>query len=755
MNITDPDSIVLGEANLLINRVNITGNSIFVSDSQSDLTTTGGGSILVRTPNGSITLSSTTSTDGDITTAGGDVNLFSKNQVQVGNITTQGGDVQVRSNPNNTSLNQNNSANIRLGNIETSGGDITIRNTDRSVTDQTGRVVGGIDNDSDITVQSINAGETTGGDITVVTERFLRVTGETSSSSSSPDSKLSVFTSSEGIVAINHGGNGDVLFTVGFELDPAQNGTNNGTRWGISTNQGTIVRSNPALNEYLFTNILPNSGFFTSINTIATFTPGSNNIISVPNPLGVNQLNLGANLDVDSETADDLRDVSRELRTVAETTGVNPAILIVDFVPRITENLITKEVRPESDNSELVLQVKLIVPETGNTKASERVVTRNTITREDVLLMGDELFREVSLRDLVTRRGTDSQRVEIARKLEEKTYQDSAQKLYDWLIRPFDDILSENDIENIAFILPEGMRMIPLAALYDSQEKEHLIEKEFSIGLMPRLSLVDTTYRPLADLGSSQVLALGASEFPLTNDPNIPIESALPAVPLELDQIEAEWNADTLRNEEFTIENLMNAKNKQTYDIVHLATHGAFVGTNAESNYIRFYNEILTLNPEALRPLELDKPGLELLVISACETAFGNLETELGFAGLALLTGAKTSLATLWKVGDTGTLGMMTQFYQQLSRLSKLPIPTDSEQESPNLIKAEVLRLSQIAMINGNIKQDGNVLRVQLIDESGNIRETEIPLPPAIRNETNDFTHPFFWAGFTMVGSPW
>jgi CHAT domain-containing protein len=106
------------------------------------------------------------------------------------------------------------------------------------------------------------------------------------------------------------------------------------------------------------------------------------------------------------------------------------------------------------------------------------------------------------------------------------------------------------------------------------------------------------------------------------------------------------------------------------------------------------------------------------MVLSACRTALGDEDAELGFAGFATQAGVKTALGSLWYVSDEGTLALMSNFYQELKI-------------SP--IKAEALRQAQLAMIKG-----------------------EISLPEGFNTTfNNDFSHPYYWSGFTMVGNPW
>jgi CHAT domain-containing protein len=119
-------------------------------------------------------------------------------------------------------------------------------------------------------------------------------------------------------------------------------------------------------------------------------------------------------------------------------------------------------------------------------------------------------------------------------------------------------------------------------------------------------------------------------------------------------------------------------------------------------------------------------------VLSACRTAVGDEQAELGFAGLAVLAGVKSAIGSLWYVSDEGTLGLMATFYEELK---KTPI------------KAEALRKAQLAMLRGETRLSGG----QLITTVGNF-----PLPPELVQLGNkNLSHPYYWSAFTMIGNPW
>ncbi len=133
-----------------------------------------------------------------------------------------------------------------------------------------------------------------------------------------------------------------------------------------------------------------------------------------------------------------------------------------------------------------------------------------------------------------------------------------------------------------------------------------------------------------------------------------------------------------------------------------------------------------------MRELGWNNPPVELVVLSACRTALGDEQAELGFAGFAVQAGAKSTLASLWYVSDEGTLGLMSEFYEQLKI-------------SP--IKAEALRRTQLAMLKGQVEFKNGKLTISRGD---------VNLPPVLRRLGNKaLQHPYFWSAFTLIGNPW
>lgn len=320
-----------------------------------------------------------------------------------------------------------------------------------------------------------------------------------------------------------------------------------------------------------------------------------------------------------------------------------------------------------------------------------------------------------------------SQEITDPRKRTKTSYLATSKQLYQWLIAPLEPSLKAQNIDTLIFCMGGGLRTLPLAALNNGQQ--FLVEK-YSIGLIPAFNITNTIYK---DSKNSLVLAMGASKF---TD-----KTSLPAVPVELSNIfgnflgiqsPGPWQGKFLLNQRFTLNNLKSQRASQRFGIVHLATHAEFLPGKPSNSYIQFWDTKLRLNQ--MRQLQWNNPLVELLVLSACSTALGDKDAERGFAGLAVHSGVKSALASLWSVSDEGTLALMVEFYQQL-RIAP--------------IKAEALRQAQIAMLRGEVRLEAGKLR-------GSTLRGGVSLPKNLAIlENQNFSHPYYWAAFIMIGNPW
>jgi CHAT domain-containing protein len=304
---------------------------------------------------------------------------------------------------------------------------------------------------------------------------------------------------------------------------------------------------------------------------------------------------------------------------------------------------------------------------------------------------------------------------------QKEDYLKNASLLYQWLIAPIEAELQSQKIDSLLFFLPDGLRTLPLAALYDEAKEEFAVQKSFSIGTAPSLNLVDYRYR---NLNNAPVLAFGATDFPGQD------ENSLPGVGIELPLIQSVKGGEYFLNQDFNLQNLELQRRQNPLPIVHLATHADFVAPDLQQSYIQLYNQ--KLNIPSWEKLDLNLPVTDLLVISACNSAVGNSAVELGFGGLAVQAGVKTAVASLWSIGDIGTVGLMDGFYRNLKATST---------------KAEALQLAQIAMLKGEYRWSNK----QLITPTGTIDFSMLEnLPTSL-----DLQHPYYWSSFMMIGSPW
>ncbi|MGD1903135.1 MAG: CHAT domain-containing protein [Geitlerinemataceae cyanobacterium] len=318
----------------------------------------------------------------------------------------------------------------------------------------------------------------------------------------------------------------------------------------------------------------------------------------------------------------------------------------------------------------------------------------------------------------------------------------AAQQLHRWIVEPFEaEYFQAEGIDSLLICLGNGLRGLPIAALYDGDS--FLIER-YNLTRIPAFNLIDTDYKPIE---ATRLLTMGASEF----DDLAP----LPAVPFELDNIRSAASEvapdggyyapprqidttpdPTLLNTDFTVDRLRTKLAARDFDIIHLATHALFNPGEPDDSFIRFWETAFPLS--RMNELPWNKPALDLLVLSACQTATGDDGAELGFAGLALQSGVKTAIASLWSVSDLGTAALMSELYRHFDDTTT---------------KAEALRQTQLALLNGDVRIEVGELILS---------ETRIPIPaefienglvPANANIRLD--RPFFWAGFTTIGSPW
>lgn len=264
------------------------------------------------------------------------------------------------------------------------------------------------------------------------------------------------------------------------------------------------------------------------------------------------------------------------------------------------------------------------------------------------------------------------------RRLEKRTtrqYLPHAQKLYDWLIRPLEADLAAADLDTLVFVPDGPLRTIPMAALHDG--KQFLISK-YALAITPGLDLTDPRPLPRANL---QLLAVGLSEARQNF-------SALPNVKREIENIKTLYeNSEILFDKDFLLASTENALEQKPFSIVHIASHAQFRG-NVDDTFLLTFDDKLTLDrlEEMIGLFQFREEPLELLTLSACQTAAGDDRAALGLAGIAIKAGARSALATLWYVNDQSSSKLVTEFYRQL--------------REPAISRAAALQRAQLQLLN-------------------------------------------------------
>jgi CHAT domain-containing protein len=302
----------------------------------------------------------------------------------------------------------------------------------------------------------------------------------------------------------------------------------------------------------------------------------------------------------------------------------------------------------------------------------------------------------------------------------------TANQLYQWLIAPVEPWLKQQNIKTLVMV-PDGvLRLIPPAVLYDGQH--YLIEK-YAIATSPGLTLFEPA--PLQKRGIKALLA-GMSEpgAVIENLPTAFLQSitgtssarggnpsdmseaavksrklelermikepvfrqqlkeklSLPGVAEEIKSLQKEIPNSSIMNESFTVEAFKKQAVQEPYSIVHIASHGVF-GKTADTSFVMAYDGVINMDEleQLLKSDKFAKQPVELLTLSACQTAEGDDRAPLGLSGVALKAKVRSALGTLWPVSDEAASLLMAEFYKVLAQ--------------PNMSKVEALRQAQISLL--------------------------------------------------------
>jgi len=339
----------------------------------------------------------------------------------------------------------------------------------------------------------------------------------------------------------------------------------------------------------------------------------------------------------------------------------------------------TVEISPDAIAGALVLYPILLEDRVGLLTGFEGTFTytRAPITTDALL------DHASSLRGLLEKRTT-------------RQYLRPAQHLYDALIRPLESRIEAEDVDTLV-VVPDGLlRTIPFSAFHDRSTGRFLVDIK-PVALVPSLRL--TRPSPIAR-ESLEVLAAGLEDATAGFE-------RLDYTRQEIEGLRARFPATrVLFDEGFEVAALERELRARPYSIVHVATHGR-VEADGSKSFLLAHDGTVGLDQmsELIQTTRFrqDQP-LELLTLSACETAAGDEEAALGLAGVALRAGARSALATLWPVNDEATARLIDTFYAELSK--------------PGQTRAGALREAQRSV-----------------------------------RESPRFAHPGYWAPFLMISS--
>ena len=307
-------------------------------------------------------------------------------------------------------------------------------------------------------------------------------------------------------------------------------------------------------------------------------------------------------------------------------------------------------------------------------------------------------------------------------------YRGAGQKLYDWLVQPLLADLQLNNVKTLVYVPDRDMRTVPYAAFYDGK---HFLVEEFAVVTLPNLALPELQRLNYSAANAKALFAgLSMADGPSigklpkhvineiasggAEDNSINLSDAqrsvltetlsLPSVEKEIAELATQDNSKVLMNGEFSMQDFKSHLESGEYSNVHIASHG-FFGSNARDSFILSYDDAFYLEAfqASLSSTLLKQNPINLLTLSACETAQGNDRMLLGFSGMAVKSNVRSALGSLWPIDDEGAMVFMKIFYNGINDAKP---------------KAEAVRQAQLDMI-----------------------------------KSNKFKHPFYWSPFILTGS--
>jgi CHAT domain-containing protein len=289
----------------------------------------------------------------------------------------------------------------------------------------------------------------------------------------------------------------------------------------------------------------------------------------------------------------------------------------------------------------------------------------------------------------------------------------TAQKLYGWLIEPFADRMAKSGVRELV-IVPDGfLRLLPFAALHDGRE---FVAQRYVVSTVTGLTMTAISARRNAQTMSllaglsepgpvvDQLLSMGFTGEPAAQssaravvvpaqvaEPRPPTELTadesalrhelvLPAVETEIQALKPYGRSVSLLNADFTVARFEREVRTGRYSVIHIATHG-FFGDSAQQSFLLAFDNIIRIDDlqTLISGNDTQSGAIELLTLSACDTATGDDRAPLGFAGAAIKARARSVVGTLWAVSDEAAEQFMAAFYSGLAQQGKAEAVTRAQ----------------------------------------------------------------------------
>ncbi|MBK8316527.1 MAG: CHAT domain-containing protein [Acidobacteria bacterium] len=291
--------------------------------------------------------------------------------------------------------------------------------------------------------------------------------------------------------------------------------------------------------------------------------------------------------------------------------------------------------------------------------------------------------------------------------------------LYDLLIKP-----AENDLKNmtaICFVPDDILWNFPFQAAQGSDNR--FLLEQYSIYYAPSLNTLSMLSEDIRPNGSHKNLSfLSYANPPVASKDSLirgnsrrnAVFAPLPEAEVEVNKISRLFSKGHSRAlvGEKAVESSFKTLASE-YKNIHLATHGVLNNQNPMNSYLLFSDVGDEKNDSLLEAREIANLDLDadMVVLSSCETARGSIRRGEGVVGMAwafLSAGARSTVVSQWKVDSTATASLMVNFYGNMFR----------NKARTRMTRSESLRQASLKLM-----------------------------------KDNRYRHPFYWAGFIVIGN--